>query len=171
VVQQDDALLKRFEDFLKEAFFLNKPLKVALHIRWLQPIHAPYELVEEAGLHMLAGMEITVVLCTFPTLEVARQIGTLLVETQHAACVNLVPSIESIYRWEGKVESGKEVLALFKTTSLGYAALEARLKELHPYAVPEIIALPVHQAFRPYAEWVAGSISESPSGSSPGAGM
>ena len=116
-------------------------------------------------------MEITVVLGTVPTWEVARQIGTLLVETQHAACVNLVPGVESIYRWEGKVESANEVLALFKTTSSGYGALEARLKELHPYAVPEIIALPVHQAFGPYADWVAASTAGSSSERAVGPGM
>jgi periplasmic divalent cation tolerance protein len=103
-------------------------------------------------------MEIIVVLCTFPSLELARQIGTALVEAQHAACVNLCPSVESIYRWEGKVESAQEVLAIFKTTAASYPRLEARLKELHPYAVPEIIALPSAQVLPAYAEWVQVSV-------------
>jgi periplasmic divalent cation tolerance protein len=109
----------------------------------------------------MAGMEILVVLCTFPNMEAARQIGTMLVEAQLAACVNLCPSIESIYRWQGKVETANEVLALIKTTLSGYAALEARIKELHPYEVPEIIALPVHQALAPYACWIQESVGGS----------
>lgn len=107
-------------------------------------------------------MEIIVVLCTFPSLELARQIGTALVETQLAACVNLCPSVESIYRWEGKVENAQEVLAMIKTTTAVYPQLEARLKALHPYEVPEIIALPAHQVLPAYAAWVQASVAGSP---------
>lgn len=106
-------------------------------------------------------MEIIVVLCTFPSLELARQIGTTLVEAQLAACVNLCPSVESIYCWEGKVESAQEVLAIIKTTPAIYPRLEARLKELHPYEVPEIIALPSAQVLPAYAAWVQASVAES----------
>ena len=109
-------------------------------------------------------MEIIVVLCTFPNLELARQIGTALVEAQLAACVNLCPSVESIYRWEDKVESSQEVLAMLKTTTAVYPELEARLKALHPYEVPEIIALPANQALPAYAKWVQESVAVSPKG-------
>lgn len=105
-------------------------------------------------------MEIIVVLCTFPSLELARQIGTALVDAQLAACVNLCPSVESIYRWQGKVETSQEVLALIKTTAMTYPRLEVRLKELHPYEVPEIIALPADQVFPAYAAWVQESVTE-----------
>ena len=107
----------------------------------------------------MADMEILVVLCTFPNMETARQIGTMLVEAQLAACVNLCPTVESIYRWQGKLESANEVLALIKTTTSGYAALETRIKELHPYEVPEIVALPVHRALTAYAGWVQESVA------------
>ena len=107
-------------------------------------------------------MEIIVVLCTFPSLELARQIGTALVEAQLAACVNLCPSGESIYRWEGKIESAQEVLAIFKTTAAIYPQLEDRLKKLHPYDVPEIIALTADQALPAYAKWVQESVTVSP---------
>lgn len=103
-------------------------------------------------------MEIIVVFCTFPNLELARQIGTALVEAQLTACVNLCPSIESIYRWEGKMENAQEVLAIFKTTAETYPQLEARLKELHPYEVPEIIALPASKVLPAYAAWVQDSV-------------
>ena len=106
-------------------------------------------------------MEIIVVFCTFPSHELARQIGTTLVEAQLAACVNLCPSVESIYRWQGKVESGREVLAMIKTTAATYPQLEARLKELHPYEVPEIIALPAAQVLPAYARGFRNRVSAS----------
>ena len=93
-----------------------------------------------------------VVLCTFPDIEQARQIGAALVERQVAACVNLLPGVESIYRWEGKIERAGEVLALIKTTR--YAALETAIRELHPYEVPEILALPVMKGSPEYLDWL-----------------
>jgi periplasmic divalent cation tolerance protein len=98
-------------------------------------------------------MEPVVVLCTFPDLDQARQIGAALVERQVAACVNLLPGVESIYRWQGKVEQAGEVLALIKTTR--YPDLEAAIKELHPYDVPEILALPVAAGLPAYLAWMA----------------
>ena len=96
-----------------------------------------------------------VVLCTFPDIEQARQIGAALVERQVAACVNLLPGVESIYRWEGKVEKAGEVLGIIKTTR--YPELEAAIRELHPYEVPEILALPVQGGLPSYLEWLAAS--------------
>lgn len=102
-------------------------------------------------------MEPVVVLCTFPDLDQARQIGAALVERQVAACVNLLPGVESIYRWEGKVERAAEVLALIKTTR--YPDLEAAIRELHSYDVPEIIALPVTAGLPEYIKWLIASCS------------
>lgn len=98
--------------------------------------------------------DILLVLSTFPDAEKARQTGTLLVESQLAACVNLCPGVTSIYRWKGEIESSSEVLALFKTTRAQYPALEQRLRELHPYEVPEILAIPAERAYEAYAQWV-----------------
>ena len=103
-------------------------------------------------------MEILVVLSTFPNLETARQIATVLVEAQLAACVSLCPAAESIYRWQGRVESAAEVLALIKTTAAGFEPLERRLRELHPYEVPEIIALPAGKVSEAYVKWVQESV-------------
>ena len=105
--------------------------------------------------------DILLVFCTFPDIEKARLIGTTLIESQLAACVNLCPGIESIYRWQDKVESANEVLALIKATTSGYAALETRIRELHPYEVPEVVALPVHRALAAYAGWVQESVASS----------
>jgi periplasmic divalent cation tolerance protein len=104
--------------------------------------------------------DVLLILCTFPSAAQARQIGTLLVERQLAACVNLVPGIESIYRWEGKVETAAEVLAIFKTSLAAFPAFETALSDLHPYEVPEIIALKPSEIAEPYRSWV---LSNAPS--------
>ncbi|MGV3658662.1 MAG: divalent-cation tolerance protein CutA [Prosthecobacter sp.] len=101
---------------------------------------------------------ILIVLCTFPDVAKARETGTALVESQLAACVNLIPAVESIYRWEGKVETAGEVLAIFKTTPEAWPRFEARLRELHPYDVPEIVALRPEQVAESYARWVGESV-------------
>jgi periplasmic divalent cation tolerance protein len=106
-------------------------------------------------------MSLNVVFCTFPDKDVAQRIARGLVEAQLVACVNLVPGVQSIYRWEGKVESAEEVLGVMKTTTEAYAALEARIRELHPYEVPEIVAVPVELVEAKYAKWV-GEMTRNP---------
>ena len=98
---------------------------------------------------------VKIVFCTFPNIEKARQIGTVLVERQLVACANLIPKIESIYCWEGKVERADEVLGVFKVSESNYAALEVTLSELHPYDVPEVIAVDVEAGLPAYLRWVA----------------
>lgn len=103
----------------------------------------------------MPGMHsVLVVLCTFPDVQKAREVGTALVEAQLAACVNLLPGMESIYRWQGVVERAGEVLAVFKTTAEAWSAFESQLRELHPYDVPEIVALRPEQVAESYARWV-----------------
>ncbi len=102
--------------------------------------------------------DILIVFCTFPDLGKARETGTALVAAQLAACVNLIPAVESIYRWEGKVETAAEVLAIFKTTPAAWPRFESRLRELHPYDVPEIVALKPEQVAESYARWVGESV-------------
>jgi len=96
---------------------------------------------------------------TFPDLETARSIARQLVEQNVAACVNLVPAIESIYRWQGKMEQTPEVLAFFKTTVSRYGAFQESLKSLHPYDVPEIICLRVENGLPEYLDWVGTGCS------------
>ncbi|OYW75724.1 MAG: divalent-cation tolerance protein CutA [Verrucomicrobia bacterium 12-59-8] len=103
--------------------------------------------------------DLLIVFCTFPDLGKARETGTVLVESQLAACVNLIPAVESIYRWEGKVETAAEVLAIFKTTPEAWPRFESRLLELHPYDVPEIVALRPEQVTAEYARWVGMSVA------------
>jgi periplasmic divalent cation tolerance protein len=103
------------------------------------------------------GNEILLAFCTFPDAETARRIARDLVEGHLAACGNVLPQIHSVYRWQGKVESSDEALAFFKLSASRYAEFEAKLRSLHPYDVPEIIACSVHQALPEYLRWVVDS--------------
>jgi len=98
------------------------------------------------------------VLSTFPDVEKARLVGRQLVTEKLAACVSLLPKTESFFMWEGAMQTSSEVLALIKTTEAVYAGLEARLNELHPYDVPEILALPVSSGLAAYVNWVEATL-------------
>jgi periplasmic divalent cation tolerance protein len=100
-----------------------------------------------------------VVLSTFPDPDTAAHIARTLVEHQLAACVNLLPTVRSIYRWDGKVCDEAETLAVIKTTAERYAALAAKIAELHPYQVPEVIALPLADGHPPYLAWLAAQVA------------
>lgn len=104
--------------------------------------------------------DVLVVLCTFPDPGQARQIGTLLVEKQLAACVNLLPAVESIYRWQGKLESATETLAIFKTTAAAWPEFEKALAGLHSYGVPEIVAFSPEKVAGPYQAWVCAEVGK-----------
>ena len=110
----------------------------------------------------MADPQVLVVYCTFPNLPQARQIGTALVEKQLAACVNLVPAVESIFRWEGQVSTEAEVLAIFKTTSARLSELERELQGLYPYDVPEVLAMPVAGGSEAYLRWVRSETRTEP---------
>ena len=96
---------------------------------------------------------------TFPEIETARRIARQLVTEKLVACANLIPAVESIYRWQDKVENAQEVLGLFKTTATCYAAFQERLKSLHPYDVPEIIYLQIEDGLPEYLRWVSAGCS------------
>lgn len=102
--------------------------------------------------------EALIVLSTFPSEEQARQIGAVLVERQAAACVNLISGLTSIYRWKGKLQQDTEVLAIIKTTRDALVRLEELIDELHPYEVPEFIALPVENGSLSYLNWLSTQV-------------
>lgn len=91
---------------------------------------------------------------TWPDAEKARAAARILVEEQLIACANLVPGVESIYRWEGKVETASEVLMVLKTTMDCYQMVEAKVKALHPYEVPEIISQKITDGLPAYLVWL-----------------
>ncbi len=94
------------------------------------------------------------VLCSFPDQTVARQIGTLLLEKQLAACISFIEQTQSMYRWQGKIESATEVLATIKTSSAHFDRLEKTIRQHHPYEVPEIIGIPIVEISPAYHEWL-----------------
>jgi periplasmic divalent cation tolerance protein len=96
-----------------------------------------------------------VVLVTAPTPDRAAEIARALVEERLAACGNVVQGIRSIYRWEGKVQEDAEALLVLKTTRARFDALRDRVLALHPYEVPEVIALPVEAGSARYLAWIA----------------
>jgi periplasmic divalent cation tolerance protein len=102
--------------------------------------------------------DVIVVLSTLPPGDVAAAIARTLVEERLAACVNLVPHVRSFYEWKGAVVDEPEQLAIIKTTADGFAALRARLVDLHPYEVPEVIALSAADGHLPYLGWVRESV-------------
>jgi periplasmic divalent cation tolerance protein len=102
----------------------------------------------------MAGTDKIVVLITAPSEEEAVKIATALVDEKLAACVNIVPGLRSIYRWEGKICDEREVLLMAKTKSSVFEKLKDRVRSLHPYTTPEIIAIPVTAGFEGYLKWV-----------------
>ena len=103
-----------------------------------------------------------VILSTCPDTGTAERLGTALVEESLAACVNVVPGLRSIYRWNDAVQSDEEVLMLIKTTAARLEAARLRLVELHPYEVPEVVALPVADGHHAYLAWVSSSTRTPP---------
>ena len=99
-----------------------------------------------------------VVLVTVPSRADGERIAEALVGETLAACVNILGPIRSIYRWQGEIARDDEHLLLIKTTRASYAALEARVLELHTYDTPEVIALPVEEGAKGYLEWILGSV-------------
>jgi periplasmic divalent cation tolerance protein len=99
------------------------------------------------------------VLNTVPSIKKARILAGLLVSRRLAACVQILPGLESHYRWRGRKEISKEVLLLIKTQVSNYKKLEKTLLENHPYEVPEIICLPITQGSRSYLDWISGEVA------------
>ena len=96
-------------------------------------------------------------LSTFPEIEGARRIATQLVTEKFAACANIVPAVESIYRWQEKIENANETLVFFKTTAERFDAFRYKLNSLHPYDVPEIICVPIAHGLPEYVRWISAN--------------
>lgn len=100
-------------------------------------------------------MPTLLIITNCPDEESANAIALALVEERLAACVNILPRVQSIYRWKGTVESMTEIPLLIKSTAANYPALENAIRDRHPHEVPEIIALPVERGLPAYLDWVA----------------
>lgn len=100
----------------------------------------------------------SLVLCTCPDRETARQLAETLVGQRLAACVNIVPGLESVYEWQGKVERDAEVLLIIKTNETRYPGVEATLREQHPYELPEIIRVSLSGGLQEYLQWIDNAL-------------
>lgn len=95
-----------------------------------------------------------IIFCTCPDEKSARRLAESLVREKLAACVNITAAVTSVYRWQGKLNSDQEALLTIKSTETAYPRLEKRLREQHPYELPEILAIPVKTGLEDYLRWV-----------------
>lgn len=103
-------------------------------------------------------MSVISVYAVFANAEEAERIGRAVIEDRLAACVNILPGIHSIYRWQSAVETAAEVAAIFKTTDTNADALITRIAGMHSYDVPCVVTWPIDKILAPYAEWVEDSV-------------
>ncbi|HSH86047.1 MAG TPA: divalent-cation tolerance protein CutA [Methylophilus sp.] len=99
--------------------------------------------------------EIIIVFTHVPDMACAESLAHALVNAQLAACVNISSPVRSVYRWQGQIETAEEIKLTIKTTQQGYAALADRIRALHPYELPEIVAIHVNEGLPEYLRWVA----------------
>jgi periplasmic divalent cation tolerance protein len=100
-------------------------------------------------------------LCTAPDRDAAGKIARGLVDAHLAACVSLVPSVTSVYRWKGKVETDEEILLVIKTRAELASRVIAEVPGLHPYEVPEVLCLPIEDGYGPYLDWIRSETADS----------
>ena len=105
-------------------------------------------------------MNVLLVLTNLPNRAAADTLAQVLVESRLAACVNILPACHSIYRWKGAVETAEESPLLIKTTEARYPALEAAIRERHPYEIPEIVSLPVTGGLPEYLAWLVAETQD-----------
>jgi len=108
--------------------------------------------------------DLVIVLSTLPADDRAAPLARALVEERLCACVNLIPGLTSVFRWQGALDQADETLAVIKTTRDRLDALTARLTALHPYDLPEVIAVPLAGGHPPYLAWVAAETRPAPAG-------
>ena len=104
-------------------------------------------------------MPVLLVLCTHPDPAAAESLATVLVERRLAACVNILPGLRSVYRWQGRIERASEVLLLIKTTAEHFVELKEAIVTLHPYSLPEVLAFESRDGLDRYLDWVRAETS------------
>ena len=103
----------------------------------------------------VGNCDVVIVLTNLPDRAAATRLANLLVEHRHAACVNILAECQSIYQWEGRVETATEVPLLIKTTRCAYPRLQEVIRANHPYQLPEIVSIPAGNGLPAYLDWVA----------------
>lgn len=102
----------------------------------------------------MSSISYQIIFCTCPNDDTAKKIATHLVSEKLAACVNILPSVTSVYKWQGQIETAQEQLLLIKSRDDFYARIEAEIIRLHPYELPEVVAVPMAHALPQYIEWI-----------------
>ena len=102
---------------------------------------------------------VAVIYSTINKIQDARRIAKILVEEQLVACVNIIPKIESVYKWKDKIENGEEVVIIAKTVDANVKKTIQRIKQLHPYDLPDIIVLPIIGGLKDYLDYIANETS------------
>jgi periplasmic divalent cation tolerance protein len=100
-----------------------------------------------------------IVLSTAGSADEAHKIAQALIERKHAACVNVIPAVESTYWWQGKIETSHELLLVIKTTAAAFDRVQATIKQLHSYSVPECVAINIEQGSDAYLKWIGESVA------------
>tara|TARA_S200000501_G_C20840360_1_gene751300 strand:- start:1821 stop:2132 length:312 start_codon:yes stop_codon:yes gene_type:complete len=103
-------------------------------------------------------MKLILVITNMPDFDSAKNLGSKLVDLRLAACINIIPGIKSIYRWESKVVQENEVMLFIKTSEEKYPILEEKILKMHPYDTPEIIGLPLENVTKKYSQWILSEI-------------
>ena len=98
---------------------------------------------------------------TFPTIEKAKSISKTLVEEKLVACANILPQMESIYLWEGKVNQDKEVVVIYKTTKKNFNKVEEKILALHPHEIPCVVSIDLNQGYDKFLEWISHHVTSS----------
>lgn len=111
---------------------------------------------------MTDSSDVRVIFCTVPDTGTGERIARHLVEYRLAACVNVIPGVTSVYRWQGKIETGSEAILKIKSIEGRYQALETAIRSQHPYELPEIIAVPVNGGLAGYLDWIRLQHEEAP---------
>jgi len=121
-------------------------------------VEASFEFNASPLMMMAEQSDAILVLLTAGSREEAVRLADIIVVARLAACVQILPEIESVYHWQGNIERAPEILLLAKTTLPNFPALEAAVRSLHTYETPEIIALPITAASAPYLEWLTSNV-------------
>jgi periplasmic divalent cation tolerance protein len=108
--------------------------------------------------------DVLVVFCTCSDGDEASRIATVLIESHLAACVNILPEIKSVYRWQGSIETARETLLVIKTTQKRFEVLRDLIVSIHSYDTPEVLAVPVAEGWERYLSWVREGVEGSASG-------
>lgn len=103
-------------------------------------------------------MDAIVIYCTVPDKRVSQEIAKYLVKHHLAACVSAIDKVESVFSWDGEMEKEKEILLMIKTLRTNFEKIKAVITDLHPYNVPEIIALPIVDCSKEYIQWLAHEV-------------